>query len=226
MMNLNKFVGAGVALASSTLVLNATLSAAPAQAFSLTPGSVLNISGPSILQNGTALAPVTDKITFHAGTVSPGTTTGSFAGLINTTAVLSNIALSNPTPGSPQPGKTIRNYNGTVLGGLSNPNLFITLANGWKFDITAPFQVEREASNVGGIRALTSIPQLFGKFYDNTGAVGATGIFTVNSVRKDGSYSATLVAVPEPFTILGTATALGFGAFLKNKKKKEDKASA
>jgi hypothetical protein len=65
-----------------------------------------------------------------------------------------------------------------------------------------------------------------GVFKNADGTVAGQGALTFQTLGNGGSYSATVEVVPEPFTILGTATALGFGAFLKNKKKKEDQVSA
>jgi hypothetical protein len=196
-MNFNKFIGAGVALASSTLVFGSTMSA-PAQAYTLSSGDTVNFTGAA------SYSPTT--LTFLGqGTVANFTTTGGFAdaGLIGTAVNVSNI--------------NIAGVNSTT----TNP--FATFANGLKFAVTNPFSVITTPQG-----AFTDVTALFkGKFYDGSTVVG-DGFLTANIFNRagQGSYSATIAVVPEPFTILGTATALGFGAFLKSKKKKEDQVSA
>ena len=197
-MNFNKLIGAGVALASSTLVLGSTMSA-PAQAYSLSVGDTVNFTGAA------AYSPTTLSF-LGQGTVANFTTTGGFAdaGLIGTAVNVSNI--------------NIAGVNSTTV------NPFATfVANGLKFAVTNPFSVITTPQG-----AFTDVTALFkGKFYDGSTVVG-DGFLTANIFNRagQGSYSATIAVVPEPFTILGTATALGFGAFMKSKKKKEDKVSA
>jgi hypothetical protein len=211
MMNFNKLIGAGIALAGSTLVLGSTLSA-PAQAFVLIGGDVINLTGGAKFATGSNAAdPLSDTITFLPGTVAGGgTTTGGFLtlGLVGTTVNLTPISLSRTSFG---------NYDGTA----ANP--FITFFGGLKFDVDNPIKFTRTL--IGNLSAYNA-DSFTGTFYNADGIASAKGILTANAIGKNGSYSASIQVVPEPFTILGTATALGFGAFMKSKKKKEDKVSA
>jgi hypothetical protein len=208
MMNFNKYIGGGAALASSALILSTTLAVAPAQAVSL--NGTINLSGSAAFAKPNQVAPATDTIKFLTSIVD-NTTTGSFVSLIGTSAVMSDINLVKTGPSGPLFNATP--YTGTV----ANP--FIQFANGLKFDISNSFNVLRAAG--GGFTLAASQPFL-GTFYGNGVALG-DGVFTVNALGTQGSYSATIEAVPEPFTILGSATALGFGAFLKRKRAQKQK---
>jgi hypothetical protein len=204
-MNLNKFIGAGVALAGSTLVLGSTLSAAPAQAYTLTEGSTIDITGSGQLLNAGVLNPVSDVILLAQSAVTK--TTGGFSditGLVTTSNINLNTKLSTDAFGS-------------IYSSSAVTNPLFSFAGGLKFFVDNPFNVTRSTNG-----AVVFIERFTGTFVGN-GSATAKGILTLQEFGNGGSYSATVAVAPEPLTILGTATALGFGAFLKSaKKKKQD----
>jgi hypothetical protein len=211
MMNFNKYIGGGASLAISALILSATLSAAPAQAFSLN-GSI-KLSGTATLAKPNQVSPATDTIKFLTSLVD-NTTTGSFASLIGTSAVISDVNLIKAGPSVPLgPSFSATPYTATTV------NPFIQFQNGLKFDINNPFNVLRASG--GGFKVAAS-QGFSGIFYGNGVALG-NGIFTVNVLNTQGSYSATIAAVPEPLTIFGSSMALGFAAFLKRKRAQKQK---
>ncbi|MBD2385871.1 PEP-CTERM sorting domain-containing protein [Cylindrospermum sp. FACHB-282] len=211
MMNFKKYISGGAAFAGSALILSSTLAVAPAQAASIY--GTVNISGSATFANPNEAAPATDTIKFLTSVVDT-TTTGSFTSLIGTSATVSDVNLVKSGSSSTMGSWTATSYTGTA----SNP--LIQFANGLKFDINNSFNVLRLATS--GFTLAATEP-FSGTFYNSSGVAVGNGLFTVNSIGSQGSYSATIEAVPEPFTILGSATALGFGAFLKKKRAEKQK---
>jgi hypothetical protein len=196
-MNFNKFIGAGVALASSTLVLGSTMSA-PAQAYTLSAGSSLTFSGPATFSGGTA--------TFGAGN---GVVLSSTGGFTLPPAIIG-------IPGSPL--STVKAYPASS----ALPTTFEFFNSGisaLKFVLNAPLVL-----TPGVVTGSATSQTFLGTFFGNGGTAYGDGTLSIQPTAG-GSYTAGITVVPEPFTILGTATALGFGAFMKSKKKKEDKVS-
>ncbi|ACK71136.1 hypothetical protein PCC7424_2724 [Gloeothece citriformis PCC 7424] len=126
-----------------------------------------------------------------------------------------------------------------------NIDNFLSLGNGNFFDLAnlyAPIFEEQTVNlPLGGTVTSTTIRFIVdGTFQSSTGSnYAGLGIFTANFVGLNTNqvlglasspngiltpYSATFEAVPEPMTMLGVGTALGFGALFKRKNaKKENK---
>jgi hypothetical protein len=211
MMNLNKFIGAGVALVGSTVVLGSTLSAAPAQAYNIVPGSKIVINGPaSLVAGGIKFTSPSGNNSLNNNTVL--STTNDFASAGN--YPIATGTNSKVKVGTGQNFVLSNGFLGTLftfLGSTPGPEL--------KFSITSPLNI-----NTSFAPTLAFTNQFAGTFLGGGGTAVGKGILIFQNVGgpSDGGYSASITVVPEPFTILGTATALGFGAFLKNKKKKEE----
>lgn len=199
-MNLKNYLGNGLALASGALVASSMLSVAPAQAASLS--GVVNIAGATFLTNGNQSSPGTDTVKFSQGIVTADTTTGSFTSLVGTSVQFADVNLTKTNATS---------YTGTT----ATP--FATFANGLSFSITGqPFEVLRVAA--GNFRFGGTPNPVSGYFTASNGTTTlGNGILSFNSIRQNGSYSATIETVPEPLTILGSAAALGFGVAFKRK---------
>ncbi|TVP66238.1 MAG: PEP-CTERM sorting domain-containing protein [Nodularia sp. (in: Bacteria)] len=170
----------------------------------------LNIVGDATLVNGNQANPATDTIIFDSATVG-ALSSGSFADFIGQSAIISDVSLTQIEGTS---------YSGTA------PNPFITLADGLVFNVDNPFAVER-LDIPGNLKLVFTDEGFAGTLVNATGSSLGRGIFSVNSFSTDGSYSATITAVPEPTTTIGLA-ALGLGAFFTNSlaKKKKEKVNA
>lgn len=195
-----KSVGRNVALLGSTLAVGASLatflSTSSAQAATLR--GVVTIQGDAILENGNQLAPATDILNFLNGTVSTPSTE-SFAGLLGTTATLSNLSLTQVED---------ELYSATT----TNP--FVTLADNIVFNLNQPLSVTRLA--FGGIRLVFNNPNFTGTFVQNGTETLGSGVLVFNGFNENGTYSVTITAVPEPTTVLGTVAALGIAAVATN----------
>ncbi|WP_341526510.1 hypothetical protein WKK05_28800 [Nostoc sp. UHCC 0302] len=202
MSNLKNIVR-GAALVSSTLALSATVAVSSAQAAVF---GDLNITGQSTLLNGNDSNPATDKITFDSAIVHANST-GSFATLIGSNAIISAIDLTQVS------GDT---YSATT----TNP--FITFTNGLKFVADNPFTVKRLTIGSDLTLAITN-PPFSGNFIDAIGQVVGRGAFTSNYNVTSGSYSMTLKTVPEPTATLGGFIALGLAALGTNNVAKNQK---
>jgi hypothetical protein len=215
MINFNKFVSAGIALAGSTVVLGSSLSAAPAQAYNIIPGSTIDITGKAVLSSSGTLLSLSNS-TVKART---GGFTASGPGLLTDIAVGSSVITPSITlslfPNAPT-------YKGSIAAGLplfKFPNANTVL----EFFLTNPtFLVFTKIGSTYVSPPFGAGDTFAGVFKNTDGTFAGEGALTFQKLGNGGSYSATIAVVPEPFTILGTATALGFGAFLKNKKKKEE----
>jgi hypothetical protein len=196
-----KSVGRNVALLGSTFALGASLATflptSSAQAATLR--GVVTIQGDATLENRNQLAPATDTLNFLNGTVSTAATE-SFAGLVGTTATLSDLSLTQ-----------VQNqfYSATT----TNP--FITLADDIVFNINQPLSVTRLAFG-GGFRLVFTDPNFTGTFVQNGTETLGAGVVVFNSINENGTYTVTITAVPEPTTALGTVAALGIAAVATN----------
>ncbi|BAY89616.1 MULTISPECIES: PEP-CTERM sorting domain-containing protein [unclassified Tolypothrix] len=212
-----KTIGLGLALTCGTFAVSNTVNVSSAQAFSL--GRV-NIAGSANFVNGAEKNPAaTDTIKFDAtdATVKKSSN-GMFAGYIGQNVTISDIALKLISYTSSGDG-SVANYSGQA----NNP--FIQFADGLIFNISNPFEVTKTSS---GTFAFGIMPKFTGSFVKDKTFLG-NGLLTVNQIQSDGSFSMTAEAVPEPFTILGSVTALGMGVVLKKKqiqKLKKEKVTA
>ncbi|WP_166507533.1 PEP-CTERM sorting domain-containing protein [Nostoc sp. 106C] len=213
-----KSIGLGIALTCGTLSLGSTVGVSQAQA--ATVGSA-NFAGLLSFQNQSQVNPLTETLKFS----NPGTVLsadGIFAGS-------TNVTIGTGNPYSLLLNK-ISNVNATSalytanLASITDP--FLTFSNGIKFQVTSISNFLRTTeSNTTSIDGFS----IAGKFYNGVNAVADGAITGQQKKGAIGSYSYSIVAtdVPEPLTILGSATALGFGAALKKKyAKKQSKEKA
>ncbi|WP_179198027.1 PEP-CTERM sorting domain-containing protein [Nostoc sp. T09] len=206
-----KSIGLGIALTCGTLTLGSTVGVSQAQA--ATVGSA-NFAGLLSFKNQSQVNPDTETLYFS----NPGNVLkakGIFAGSTTVTIGTGNpysLLLNKISNSSPTSALYTAN-----LASITDP--FLTFSNGIKFQVTGISNFLRTTNS-----DTTSISNLSiaGKFYNGVNAI-ADGAITAQQKDGDldnvGSYSYSIVAkdVPEPLTILGSATALGFGTVLKKK---------
>ncbi|ACK64257.1 protein of unknown function DUF1555 [Rippkaea orientalis PCC 8801] len=194
----------GAALMGTVVTL--TLSSTSAEA-AIIGGSQLDITGTFARTNsGTVL----DFDGSGAGEVEG--TTGTFVSYIDTDAFLSNITLS-----------FVSSSGGVTYYSATAVNPFVTLTNNTPtttddiiFTVNNPFTIQ----DFGALGFV--FPEFTGTFSDFSGNILGTGTVTFNG-RANGSYSATITAVPEPLTMLGAGAAVAFGGAFKRKLNKKDK---
>ncbi|MBD2339474.1 PEP-CTERM sorting domain-containing protein [Calothrix sp. FACHB-156] len=211
-----KTIGLGLALTCGTFAVSNTINVSSAQAASL--GRV-NIAGSANFVNGAEKNPAaTDTLKFGTDSRVTNSSNGMFAGYVGQNVTISDIALKLISF-TPLGNGSIATYSGQA----QNP--FIKFADGLIFNIDNPFDVTKTSS---GKFASGIMPRFTGSFVKGNSLLGE-GLLTVNQIKSDGSFSMTAEAVPEPFTILGSVTALGMGVALKKKqiqKLKKEKATA
>ncbi|MDZ7958666.1 MAG: PEP-CTERM sorting domain-containing protein [Aulosira sp. DedQUE10] len=200
-----KTIGLGIALTCGTFAVGSTLS--PAQA------AFINIVGTSNFLNGSQNSPTSDKITFSNSKVE--SLGGSlFSALTEGSGVnVSAVNLTNPTNIQVDGTETKAKYTGTS----TNPFLTFLSDPGLSFQINNPFDVTRTRES--DFTTTSAKFSFLGAFYKG-GQFLSKGIVTANEVNGvPGSYSMTIKSqdVPEPFTILGSITALGMGVAMKKK---------
>jgi hypothetical protein len=168
-----------------------------------------------------------DLFTFDfGGTTRVDVATGGFSGYEGTTASIQNLVLP---PASVAPG------------GSSFPiEDFLTFNDGDTFTLTAINPPQFQTVTTPGGRVTTFVQYAFdGSVQGQLGLeLPAEGIFTSQFTGSSESrlaalvsgqplrttYSASFEAVPEPFTIAGSAMAVGFGAMFRKKIKDKQKA--
>lgn len=211
-----KTIGLGLALTCGTFAVSNTINVSSAQAVSL--GRV-NIAGSANFVNGAETNPAaTDTLRFLTDSKVTDSSNGMFAGYVGQNVTISDIALKLISFTSLENG-SLATYSGQA----KNP--FIQFADGLIFNINNPFKVTKISDDTF---ASGSMPRFTGSFVKGNTLLGS-GLLTVNQIKSDGSFSMTAEAVPEPFTILGSVTALGMGVALKKKqiqKLKKDKVRA
>ncbi|BAY99168.1 hypothetical protein NIES37_31470 [Tolypothrix tenuis PCC 7101] len=212
-----KTIGLGLALTCGTFAVGSTL--APAQA------AFINIVGTSNFLNGGQNSPATDTISFSNGKVE-SFGGALFSGLaLNSKVNVASVNLANPTNIQVDGAETKAKYTGTS----SNPFLTFLGDPGLTFQINNSFSVTRTRDT--DFNTTSAKFNFLGAFYKN-GQFLSKGIVTPNEITgKSGSFSMTIESqdVPEPFTILGSVTALGMGVALKKKqiqKLKKEKVTA
>jgi hypothetical protein len=228
-----------------TLIAGVPLVAMSAQAANITGAGTVNITGDVVVRslpgaNGVFDAPLDpandDEFVFEfsndgvANEFEIDSTTppssGGFAGFVGGTGIINDFTLtSNQLPSNLGPINT-------------NPAGFLL-----DFD---PANAGDEFTNVQfGFASIVPVSSsqtivflpVTGTFVSGTGtSFGGTGLFTaqfnsgigpvLTALRSPNglntTYSASLSAVPEPMTMAGTAAALGFGAWLKRRKKAQE----
>ena len=190
----------GVAAAAIALSA-ATVSVSPAQAFTITPGSILNIGG-VVEATPSNAAPTQFLFTAPFPGGGPGKTvifgspasTGSFAGLGGF---------------SPIQNLTLTPLGGGLFSSVAVPNFITNIGAGISFDLTKFIydNIELKADFEGIFRSGT----------DSIAAKG--GLFTTQlNISNPASYSGTIVAVPTPALLPGL---IGLGMGMLRKRKKE-----
>ncbi|WP_208821706.1 PEP-CTERM sorting domain-containing protein [Tolypothrix sp. PCC 7910] len=220
-----KTIGLGLALTCGTFAVGSTL--APAQAFSL--NGTVAVDGTANL-GPTKTNPANTQIQWtSSGTVRQAT--GDFSTLLGNNVTLQNLALSLRSTltaaGSNYDFSAVPKFIdfGTVtLKGITSS---------LSFDLSAG-SLQRIAKNNSVTINTPEDPGISGffKFNGQTVARGElSGNRTFNSSGSSGVTTISLATeeVPEPFTILGSVTALGMGVALKKKqiqKLKKEKVTA
>ncbi|BAY30715.1 hypothetical protein NIES2107_25630 [Nostoc carneum NIES-2107] len=211
-----KTIGLGLALTCGTFAVGSTL--APAQAFSLN-GS-LAIEGVADLGPKNT-NPATTSITWASSTSNGkvGYADGDFSTLVGKSVTLQNLLLSLraiPTPaGSNYDFSAVPkfiDFGNVTLKGITS-NLYFDLNAGSLERLAKSNSVTINTPDDPGISGLF-------KFNGQTVAKGEiSGNRTFYSGGSSGISTISLAAeeVPEPFTILGSVTALGMGVALKKK---------
>lgn len=191
-------------VAAAAIALSAaTVSVSPAQALSITPGSVLNISG-SIQANPNNAAPTQFAFAAPFPTLGGGpgktivfgspTSTGSFAGL-DGFAPIQNLTLTS--------------LGGSLFSGGAVTNFITNIGAGISFDLTK-FIYDNS----------TSSATFEGIFKSDTDSIAASGgLFTSQLTSfNPSSYSGSIAAVPTPALLPGL---IGLGMGMLRKRKKE-----
>ena len=191
------------AAATAIALSAATISASPAQALTITPGSVLNIGG--VVQANPNNAAPTEFVfdaPFPQFGGGPGKTviykkgsTGSFAGL-DRFASIQNLTLTQLTPG------------GHLFSSGSVTNFITNIKAGISFDLTK-FIYDNSKSSA----------TFEGVFRSGTDSIFAKGgLFTTQLTQKNPTtYSASIAAIPTPALLPGLI-GLGMGVLRKRKK--------
>jgi hypothetical protein len=212
-----KTIGMGVALTCGSMAVGSAFSVAPAQAATIS--GTVNITGNAIFKNGNEYNKNTpapgESVKFSSAKVQNDSTTGSFTSYIGQAVTIPQIFLTF-IPGSTTTGlfgEKIHQYTADV----STFNPLITFSDGLKFEVQNPFKVIKGSFNDAS-KTVSAGSNLFtGKFINQYDKVVGSGLFTINQQNKNGTFSMTVSAVPEPLTILGSITALGMGAALRKK---------
>ncbi|MDZ8050831.1 MAG: PEP-CTERM sorting domain-containing protein [Aulosira sp. ZfuVER01] len=216
-----KSIGLGIALSCGTFAVGSTVGLSQAQAATI--GNA-DFAGLVSFQNKSQVNPLTETLNFK----NPGTVldaSGIFTGA-------TEVVIGSGNPYSLLLNKISGSESGTsalykVADFNSVPTTFLSFNNGLKFEVTSISNFLRttnlNSTTIDGF-------SIAGKFYNGSVNAIADGAITAQ-VKKGayGSYSYSIVAtdVPEPLTILGSATALGFGTMLKKKySKKQSKEKA
>ncbi|ACK71138.1 hypothetical protein PCC7424_2726 [Gloeothece citriformis PCC 7424] len=229
-------------LVGSAIVLN-PLSAQAAQINPPTNGifdfsDVYGISSINGATNGVRVRIVGNNVTFDF--VPPS---GSGNGIYNVDSVSGAFTDFGNPPFTTN--REIKDFTTPLLSpGQSaalNIDNFLTLGDGNFFDLANLYAPTfNEQTLPSGVTSTTIRFIVDGTFQSSTGSdYAGLGIFTANFVGLNTQqvlaraaspngiltpYSATFEAVPEPMTMLGVGTALGFGALFKRKNaKKENK---
>ncbi|WP_156518357.1 PTPA-CTERM sorting domain-containing protein [Phormidesmis priestleyi] len=192
------------AAATAIALSAATISASPAQALSITPGSILNIGG--VVQANPNNAAPTEFVfdaPFPEFGGGPGKTviykkgsTGSFAGL-DRFAPIQNLTLTQLTPG------------GHLFSSGSVTNFITNIKAGISFDLTK-FIYDNSKSSA-------TFEGIFRSGTDSIAAKG--GLFTSQLTSfNPASYSGSIAAIPTPAMLPGL---IGLGMGMLRKRKRE-----
>jgi len=191
--------------AAAAIALSAvTVSASPAQALSITPGSILNIGG-TVEASPNNAAPT--KFVFDApfplfGGGSGKTviyekgSTGSFAGL-DRFASIQNLTLTQLTPG------------GHLFSSASVINFITDIKTGISFDLTKFIYDSSKSS--------ATFEGIFRSVTDSIAAKGGLSTFQLTSFNTT-SYSGSIAAIPTPAMLPGL---IGLGMGMLRKRKRE-----
>lgn len=200
-----------------------TLTAASAQAMSLSVGSTISLSGGAEIEESGGLTdgfPTNTTIIF--GQVEIDQATGGFVDVQQPPATtISDLALTydstvdlNSALYNNESVVPFINFGSQTIDGVTSAltfNLF-------------PGQFQRNEIGVGEL--VFSEPGLVGEFIFDGVAV-AEGFLSASEVNffgdDSGSYEVTLQVVPEPITMLGAGAAVAFGGAFKRKLGKKDK---
>ncbi|MGL5081613.1 MAG: PEP-CTERM sorting domain-containing protein [Microcoleaceae cyanobacterium] len=201
---------------AAVAVTAAFVSSVPAEALTLN-GSI-GLSGNASVPNGTN--PLTTTIGFNQTQIDDSV--GDFASILFPTSdplelpVLSNLTLNrtsiiNGSSANYQavPTAGFINFGTQTIGGLTDQLTFdLSQANFTRFTAGANFVALNPTNVLQGVF----------KFGDET---VANGFLSASLSGAGDSFQLTLSteAVPEPLTILGSLSAVGIGAVLKNKQK-------
>jgi hypothetical protein len=223
-----KSLGLGIALSCGTVALGNSLTMSPVQAFSL--NGTVSVQGPASL-GPVGNNPGSTAISWLNSINQPkvNEATGDFAGLINRLVTIQDLPLTRDGSASNQ--NTYRfgavpnfiNFGSFTINGETR-NLSFNLNAGELVRSAKPNTVSVDTSNnfpfgISGAFLFGSETVAIGELNGNRSfGTGSSGTTTI---------SLTAQPVPEPLTILGSATALGIGAVLKKKStKKQNKEKA
>lgn len=218
-----KSLGLGIALTCGTFALSSTINASQTQAATI---SKAEFAGVFSIENQSQVNPATETLNFR----NPGIVLDANGVFDGATTVNIGTGLGNNSPFSLLLNRSdvIDSTSATYtanLGSLSNA--LFSFNNGVQFYATGIANFVRSTRE--GTTAITAfkIPGTLSNGFNGE----AFGSFSGQNLPgvSTGSVSFSLVAqdVPEPLTILGSATALGLGAVLKKKStKKQNKEKA
>jgi len=214
-----KSIGFGIALTCGTLAVGSTL--APAQAATIV--GTANFSGLLSFANESLTNPTTETLQF----TNPG-------GVLSATGIFASstdVTIGSGDPYSLQLTKIANISTNSASYSITSPvtpaspiSPFLTFNNGIEFQATSIGNIVRRTINTSdGVITGVDAFSIIGNFYNGATAIGS-GSLTAQQINSPGgtasgsySYSIQAQSVPEPFTILGSVTALGMGAALKKK---------
>ncbi len=223
-----KSLGLGIALTCGTFAVGNTIAMSPAQAFNL--NGTISVQGPAEL-GPTGNNPASTAITWLTSINQPkvNEATGDFSSLLNRLVTIQNLPLNRIGSASNQNTYSFNAITSFIDFGSLTLN---GETNNLTFDLDAGTLNRSAKANTVTVDTSNNFP--FGisgvfKFGDDT-----VGIGELNGNRSFGNGSSgtttislTAQPVPEPLTILGSATALGLGTVLKRKSsKKQNKEKA
>lgn len=219
-----------------------TLAISPVKAATL--NGMITITGTADIQRPSALNPLTDRLYFRSTQVNgKKETTQDFVSLIGSSPKIKLLSLFNRgTDQDTTDNRAVIDYAAQMV----NIQPFIKfgkidinrdkISDGiLTFELDTPFNVVRTAEKfrISGLTTVTMSSTFTGvfKLKDETLAKGNGTFIVQDASRSTGNFYMTIAVptttgtVPEPLTILGVGTAIGFGGFFKrqiSKKHKKD----
>ncbi len=212
-------------LSVTTVAMTAAVSTiAPAQALSLN-GS-LTLTGTAVFGNPNEAAPQQDTLGFTFNRVENDASGdfSSLAGLASPPISIQTLNLNRMSlPQNPVPGVTTSLYNFSPSNNpfidFGNQDLFNTGVQSLTFNIDPGIAQRNFFSNTSF--NTINLTEVTGTFFYGGNSIGK-GSLSASRAGNSNGYEITLSAepIPEPFTILGSLSALAVGTLLKKEQNK------